>query len=123
VTGLKAPALSALDTGDLSARMTRPATTPYYPPAPPRDTGPHRYGKYVSIERRSHVSDRCSLIDAQVFLLYQEPSVGFSIPTNTHEYKSGPRDRAKWNAASFAEKYGLGLVGVNYVIVRGDESK
>ncbi|KAG6371523.1 phosphatidylethanolamine-binding protein [Boletus reticuloceps] len=46
VTGLKAPALSALDTGDLGARVTRPATTPYYAPAPPRDTGPHRYGKY-----------------------------------------------------------------------------
>ena len=122
MTGLKAPALSALDTGDSSARVTRPATTPYYPPAPPRGTGPHRYGKYVSIERRSHVTDRRSLIDPQVFLLYQEPSGDFSIPTNAHEYKSGSKDRAKWNAASFAEKHGLGLVGVNYVIVRGDES-
>ncbi|KAG8220209.1 phosphatidylethanolamine-binding protein [Butyriboletus roseoflavus] len=83
VTGLKAPALSALDTGDLSARVTRPATTPYYPPAPPRGTGPHRY----------------------VFLLYQEPSVDFMIPTHADEYKNRPKDRAKWNAAHFAERY------------------
>ena len=45
VTGLKAPALTALDTGDFGARGTRPTTTPYYPPAPPLGTGPHRYGK------------------------------------------------------------------------------
>ncbi|KAF8558053.1 PEBP-like protein [Imleria badia] len=99
VTGLKAPALTALDTGDLSARVTRAATTPYYPPAPPHGTGPHRY----------------------VFLLYQEPSVDFIIPTHAHEYKSGSKDRAKWNVASFAEQYGLKLVGVNYVLVREDE--
>ncbi|KAI9566975.1 PEBP-like protein [Boletus coccyginus] len=99
VTGLKAPALSALDTGDTGARMTKPATTAYYPPAPPRGTGPHRY----------------------VFLLYQEPSVDFSIPTHAREYESRPKDRAKWNAARFADEYGLKLVGVNYVVVRGDE--
>ncbi|KAH0838705.1 phosphatidylethanolamine-binding protein [Lanmaoa asiatica] len=93
VMGLKAPALSTLDTGDLSARVTKQATTPYYPPAPPRGTGPHRY----------------------VFLLYQEPSVDFSIPTHAREYKSGPKDRAKWNAASFAERYGLELVGCMFV--------
>ncbi|KAF8546578.1 PEBP-like protein [Imleria badia] len=94
-----AGALTALDTGDLSARVTRAATTPYYPPAPSRGTGPHRY----------------------VFLLYQEPSVDLTIPTHAHEYKSGSNDRAKWNVASFAEQYGLKLVGVNYVVVRGDE--
>ena len=57
-----------------------------------------------------------------VFLLYQEPSVDFVIPTDAHEFKSGGRDRARWNAASFAEKYGLGLAGVNYVVVRGEET-
>jgi len=56
-----------------------------------------------------------------VFLLYQEPSGGFSIPTRAHEYKSGSKDRAKWNAARFADEYELKLVGVNYVVVRGDE--
>ncbi|KAN0101021.1 Phosphatidylethanolamine-binding protein PEBP [Tylopilus felleus] len=99
VTGLKAPALTALDTGDLGARVTRPAATPYYPPAPPLGTGPHRY----------------------VFLLYQEPSLDFAIPTHADEYKSAPKDRAKWDVASFAEKYGLKLVAVNYVVVRGDD--
>ncbi|KAF9229803.1 PEBP-like protein [Gyrodon lividus] len=99
VTGLKAPALSALDTGDLRARFTRSATTPYHPPAPPRGTGPHRY----------------------VFLLYQEPIPNFVIPTDAPEHKSGPRDRAKWNAADFADKYGLKLVGVNYFFVKGEE--
>lgn len=47
--------------------------------------------------------------------------MGFSIPTHAHEYKSGSKDRAKWDAASFAEQYGLRLVGVNYVVVKGDE--
>ena len=56
-----------------------------------------------------------------VFLLYQEPTVDFVIPTQAPEYKSGSKDRAKWNAASFADKYGLKLVGVNYFIVKGDE--
>ncbi|KAF9242345.1 phosphatidylethanolamine-binding protein [Melanogaster broomeanus] len=99
VTGLKAPAMTALDTGDLRARPTRPATTPYYPPAPPRGTGPHRY----------------------VFLLYQEPTLDFSIPADAPEHRNGPKDRGKWNAAKFAEKYGLRLVAVNYIFVRGEE--
>ena len=116
VTGLKAPALTGLDTGDLSARVTRGATTPYYPPAPPRGTGLHRYGAYVGALRAIGV-----LMCMRVFLLYQEPSVGFGIPSDALECKSGARDRAKWNAAGFAKRYGLKLVGVNYVVVKGDE--
>ncbi|KAF8845560.1 PEBP-like protein [Paxillus ammoniavirescens] len=99
VTGLQAPALTALDTGDLRARFSKSATTPYQPPAPPRGTGPHRY----------------------VFLLYQEPILDFVIPPDAPEHKNGPNDRAKWNAAKFAEEYGLKLVGVNYFFVRGEE--
>lgn len=56
-----------------------------------------------------------------VFLLYQEPSMDFLIPTHADEYKSGPKDRARWSTAHFAERYGLKLVGVNYVVVKGDE--
>lgn len=56
-----------------------------------------------------------------VFLLYQEPGADFVILTDAQEHKSGTKDRAKWNAASFATKYNLKLVGVNYVVVRGDE--
>ncbi|KIJ59826.1 hypothetical protein HYDPIDRAFT_99907 [Hydnomerulius pinastri MD-312] len=99
VTGLKAPALSGFDTGDLSARFTKAAITPYHPPAPPPGTGPHRY----------------------VFLLYQEPSVDFSIPTDAPEHDNGMKERAKWNSTSFGEKYGLKLVGVNHFFVRGEE--
>lgn len=124
VTGLKAPAWSALDTGDLGARVTRPATTPYFPPAPPRGTGPHRYGE--RLQRPvvlSLCADRCmrSFFCGLVFLLYQEPGTDFVILTDEQERKSGTKDRAKWNAASFATKYNLKLVGVNYVVVRGDE--
>ncbi|KAG9310305.1 phosphatidylethanolamine-binding protein [Chiua virens] len=87
-----------LDTGDLSARTTRVATTPYYPPAPPRGTGPHRYDVAAYSGGTT------------VFLLYQEPSVDFVIPADAHECKSGPRDRARWNAARFAERYSLKLL-------------
>ena len=122
MTGLKAPAFTALDTGDLSARVTRLATTPYYPPAPPRGTGPHRYGKSPACRRvESWFQSLTAALLSTVFLLYQEPSVDFVIPTHAQEYKSGSKDRAKWNAASFAEQYGLKLVGVNYVVVRGEE--
>ena len=49
---------------------------------------------------------------------------GLSVPTVAHEYGGGSKERAKCNAARFAEKYGLGLVVVilvNHVVVRGDE--
>ncbi|KAH7884177.1 phosphatidylethanolamine-binding protein [Phlebopus sp. FC_14] len=99
VTGIKPPGTSALEAGDMSARFTKAATTPYHPPAPPPGTGPHRY----------------------VFLLYQEPSPDFSIAPDAPEHKNGARDRAKWSAQSFAQRYGLKLVGVNYFYVRGAE--
>ena len=69
------------------------------------------------------IDDVVTLIDARrtSVLLYQEPSLDFAIPTHADEYKSAPKDRAKWDAASFAEKHGLKLVAVNYVVVRGDD--
>ncbi|KAJ8588360.1 PEBP-like protein [Rhizopogon salebrosus TDB-379] len=98
-TGVKAPPISTFETGDLAAQLTKPAVTPYYPPAPPKGTGPHRY----------------------VFLLYQEPSSDFSIPANAPERKTEPADRRNWNAAKFADEYGLKLVAVNFFYVNGEE--
>jgi len=37
--------MSTFETGKVGA-LTGAAVTPYYPPAPPRGTGPHRYSKY-----------------------------------------------------------------------------
>ncbi|KAG2137946.1 PEBP-like protein [Suillus clintonianus] len=98
VTGVKAPPTSVIETGNLAAQLTKPAVTPYYPPTPPPGTGKHRY----------------------VLLLYQEPNVDFSIPENAQERKNEPANRKNWNAAGFAEKYGLKLVGVNYFVVVGE---
>ncbi|KAG2338826.1 PEBP-like protein, partial [Suillus weaverae] len=92
VTGVKAPATSAIETGNLAAQLTKPAVTPYYPPTPPPGTGKHRY----------------------VLLLYREPNLDFSIPVDAPERKNEPANRKNWNVAGFVNKYGLKLVGVNY---------
>ncbi|KAG1730387.1 phosphatidylethanolamine-binding protein [Suillus paluster] len=78
-----------------AAQLTTPAVTPYYPPTPPAGSGKHRY----------------------VVLLYQEPNAGFSIPADAPERDNESKNRMKWNAAKFAEQYGLKLVGVNYFYV------
>ncbi|KAG2126081.1 phosphatidylethanolamine-binding protein [Suillus cothurnatus] len=98
VTGVKAPPTSAVEENDIAAQLTKPAVTPYYPPAPPPGTEKHRY----------------------VILLYQEPNADFSIPADASERKNEPANRKNWNAAEFADKHGLKLVGVNYFVVVGE---
>jgi len=49
-----------------------------------------------------------------VFLLFQEPEGGISIPANVIEHDGNEKARAKWNAMEFAENYGLKLIGANY---------
>ncbi|KIM52170.1 hypothetical protein SCLCIDRAFT_1223980 [Scleroderma citrinum Foug A] len=100
VTGVKAPYPTNLDTGDLTAHFTQPATTPYYCPAPPPGSGPHRY----------------------VLLLYREPAIGVTIAPTAPERKNLPKDRGQWDAAVFAEEYGLELVAANFFYVEGPES-
>ncbi|KAI6028955.1 phosphatidylethanolamine-binding protein [Pisolithus marmoratus] len=99
VTGIKAPQLTEAVTGHLSAHFTELPVTPYYGPAPPPGTGPHRY----------------------VLLLYREPPSGIRIPPDAPERKNSPEHRAKWDAAAFAEEYGLKLVAANFFYVTGAE--
>lgn len=55
---------------------------------------------------------------ALVFLLFQEPPGGLIIPAEAVEHKGNAKERAKWNAVEFAEKYNLKLVGVNYFLTQ-----
>ncbi|KAL4069186.1 phosphatidylethanolamine-binding protein [Scleroderma citrinum] len=104
VTGIKAPPPTNVDTGDLSARFTQPPISPYYVPSPPPGSGPHHYYGLFS-----------------VLLLYREPAVGVTVAPNAPERKNSPKDRGKWNAATFAEEYGLKLVAANFFVVNGPE--
>jgi len=53
-----------------------------------------------------------------VFLLFQEPVEGVTIPSHAVEHKGDMKSRAKWNAMAFAEKYGLKLVGANFFLTQ-----
>ncbi|KAI8973075.1 PEBP-like protein [Trametes punicea] len=101
VTGLKSPALTSNSTEALNALKTHPATTPYRPPGPRPNSGLHRY----------------------IFLLFQEPTSAqpFAVPQGEPEYGAALEERRSWNPLSFADKYGLKLVGANYFLVRAPE--
>ncbi|MCL6384591.1 hypothetical protein EXT61_23725, partial [Pectobacterium parmentieri] len=75
-TGVKLPKAGS---GVTFAAKTKPASTPYEPPAPPPGSGPHRY----------------------VVLMFQEPE-GFTIPPDAVECKADLDSRPKWNAMKFA---------------------
>jgi len=77
----------------LSAASTAPAISPYLPPNPKDGTGIHRY----------------------VFLLFQEPSGGFTGGAPSGE-DSG--DRSKWSIMEFARKHRMSLVGANFFTIR-----
>ncbi|KAG6329447.1 hypothetical protein ID866_9642 [Astraeus odoratus] len=96
-TGIKAPYPTEIDKGNLYARFAQPAVSPYYGPAPPPGTGPHRY----------------------ILLLYREPATGVIIDPHALERRNLPQDRGKWNAAAFAEQYGLKLVAANFFYIEG----
>lgn len=49
-----------------------------------------------------------------VFLLFQEPIGGISIPANAVERNADPSSRKQWNAMEFARKFDLKLVGANF---------
>ena len=114
--GVKLPATVTTETEGIFALKTKPAATPYYPPAPPAGTGFHRYGKYEKQIYVQRVDIKIWLF--LVFLLLQEPIEGATIPSGAVEHKSDPKSRAKWNAMAFAEKYNLKLVGANYFLTQ-----
>ncbi|KAJ8473884.1 hypothetical protein ONZ45_g8592 [Pleurotus djamor] len=100
ITGLKAPAGTAVETNNLTALKTKPSTTPYRPPGPPPGSGLHRY----------------------IFLLYEEPAgQPLTIPQGAPEYGALLEERRSWTAVKFGETYGLKLVGANYFVVRSVE--
>lgn len=57
---MKAPPTSAIETDNLDAQLTKPAVTPYYPPAPPPGTGKHRYGDSTFVIVAICVDDSCN---------------------------------------------------------------
>jgi phosphatidylethanolamine-binding protein (PEBP) family uncharacterized protein len=85
--GLKLPA-----SVNAQAQKTKLAATPYMGPAPPPGSGLHRY----------------------IFLLFQEPTGGLSLPSDATESSGEEKSRPKWNAMTFAEKNNLKLVGANF---------
>ncbi|KAI0077541.1 PEBP-like protein [Panus rudis PR-1116 ss-1] len=101
ITGLKFPRDTASTTSDLTALKTRAAITPYRPPGPRPASGTHRY----------------------TFLLFQEPSgsTPFTIPEGSPEYGAALEERRSWDAVKFGEKYGLKLVGANYLLIHALE--
>ena len=57
------------------------------------------------------------------FLLFQEPSGSepFTVPDDSPEYGAALEERRSWDAVKFAEKYGLKLVGANYMLIRSSD--
>ncbi|KAF8963275.1 phosphatidylethanolamine-binding protein [Flammula alnicola] len=97
--GVKLPAANATETEGVYALKVKAAATPYFPPGPPAGTGFHRY----------------------IFLLFQEPAGGITIPNNAVEHNPEPASRRSWNAIAFAEKYNLKLVGANFFLTKAKE--
>ena len=54
---------------------------------------------------------------ALVFLLFEEPTGGYEIPTGAPEYGAELEQRRGWNAVAFGEKYGLKLVGADFFLL------
>lgn len=100
ITGLKSPADSASATSSAAALKTQAAVTPYRPPGPRPNSGTHRY----------------------TFLLFQEPSSSpVKIEEGAPEYGSALEERRSWDVMQFAEKYGLKLVGANFLTLKAVE--
>ncbi|KIY70324.1 PEBP-like protein [Cylindrobasidium torrendii FP15055 ss-10] len=99
ITGLKAPALTSSETANPLATKPKASTTPYRPPGPRPKSGWHRY----------------------TFLLFQEPSGGFTIPQGAPEYGAELEQRRSWKAVDFGKQYGLTLVGATYFLVHSKD--
>ena len=55
-----------------------------------------------------------------VFLLFEEPRGGVSIPKNSVECDDSADSRKGWKAMEFAKKHNLTLVGVNFFLTEAD---
>ena len=58
------------------------------------------------------VSSGLSLFDGAAF-----HSLGNTVPPNAPEHENELGQRGKWNAAEFAQRYGLKLVGANFPMI------
>lgn len=43
---------------------------------------------------------------------------GFTVPTGAPEYGAALEERRSWNAIEFGKKYGLKLVGANFLVMQ-----
>jgi phosphatidylethanolamine-binding protein len=55
------------------------------------------------------------------FVLFEEPSGGFTIPEGAPEYGAALEERRSWDAVAFGEKYGLKLVGASFFLVKASD--
>lgn len=55
-----------------------------------------------------------------VFLLFQEPKGGITIPEGSPEYGSALEERRSWDVLAFWEKYNLKLLGANFFLTKVD---
>ena len=101
------------ETEGIYALKTNAAETPYYPPAPPPGSGYHRYGR-INLQKPIYLSS----LSLSVFLVFQEPSGGVNIRSDAIERNGDTKARSNWNALTFAEKYGLKLVGISYFMTQ-----
>ncbi|XP_006456376.1 hypothetical protein AGABI2DRAFT_211293 [Agaricus bisporus var. bisporus H97] len=97
ITGLQVTNTQPGKADVVYAAKTKPATTPYWPPGPPPESGLHRY----------------------TFLLFEEPKGGVTIPQGAVEYGTALEQRRSWNAMKFAGQYNLKLVGANFFLCQG----
>ncbi|KAF9524733.1 PEBP-like protein [Crepidotus variabilis] len=100
LTGVQLPAANAAETEGVFALKPKAASTTYIPPTPPPGSGLHRY----------------------VFLLFQEPAGGFTVPQGSVETDSEFNARRNWDAIKFADKHSLKLVGATYFLTEVKEA-
>ena len=53
-----------------------------------------------------------------MFLLFEEPTGGYEIPSGAPEYGAELEQRRSWDAVAFGERYGLKLVGADFFLLR-----
>lgn len=122
VTGLRPPAESgsASTTSSSAALKTQPAVTPYRGPDPRPNTDVHRYSACSPVCSPSPV---CAHQPSHAaFLLFVEPPAGVQISHDAPEHMNEREQRRKWDVWAFADKYGLKLVGANFLTVRAPDA-
>lgn len=57
-----------------------------------------------------------------MFLLFEEPIGSYEIPAGAPEHGANSEQRRNWDALAFGEKFGLKLVGADFVLRAADSS-